>query len=81
MKKFLKDMFTGVDNQTYDQTRVLCFLSFIVYFIMAIVSYGFDGPWEAMEFASGIGTMTIAFGLNLYIKKSTEPQGSTKNVE
>lgn len=74
--KLFKDILTGADNQTYDNGRVLCFLSHIVYFVMATVSYIIDKPWAAMDFASGVAAMAVGFGVHLYMKKDTEPQGN-----
>jgi len=71
--KIFRDILTGADNTTYDQGRVLCLLSHIVYYVMAGVGYAIEKPWAPMDFASGIGTMVVAFGVHLYLKKDTEP--------
>lgn len=73
--KFFKDIMTGIDNETYDSARVLCFMSHIVYFIMAFFSYVIEKPWQPVDFASGVGAMAVGFGIHLYMKKDTEPQG------
>ena len=36
--KLLKDILTGIDKKTYDNGRVCCLLSYIVYFMMALGS-------------------------------------------
>jgi len=73
--KFFKDILTGADNQTYDNGRVLCLASHIVYFIMAFINYFIDKPWAPMDFASGVAAMAVGFGVHLYMKKDTEPRG------
>jgi hypothetical protein len=73
MKKLLKDSLTGKDNHTYDIGRISCFLSFLVYFILALASCAYGHPWSAMDFSAGCGTMAVGFGANLVIKRSTEP--------
>lgn len=77
----LKDILTGIDKETYDNGRVLCLLSYIIYFAMALGSILVDKPWSALDFAGGIGTMAVGFGVNLHLKRSTEPQGKPDNAE
>lgn len=72
--KLLKDILTGIDNETYDNGRVLCLMSYLVYFTMALGSVVMKAPWPAMDFAGGIGTIAVGFGINLHLKKSTEPE-------
>ena len=72
--KLLKDILTGIDNETYDNGRVLCLMSYLVYFTMALGSIVMNDPWPAMDFAGGIGTIAVGFGINLHLKKSTEPE-------
>lgn len=79
--KFFKDILTGIDNETYDNARVLCFMSHIVYFAMAFMSYVINKPWQAVDFASGIGAMAVGFGIHLYMKKDTEPQGKSDDAK
>lgn len=71
--KMLKDILTGIDNETYDNGRVVCLLSYLVYFAMGIASYIIQHPWAPMDFAAGCGTMAVGFGANFHLKKSTEP--------
>lgn len=77
--KFFRDILTGADNVTYDNARVLCFMSHIVYFVMAFTSYIINKPWQPVDFASGVGAMAVGFGIHLYMKKDTEPQGKSND--
>jgi hypothetical protein len=71
--KILRDILTGSDNVSYDCGRVLYFASHVAYFAMGFVSYLSDRPWGPMDFASGISTMAVAFGIHMYMKKDSEP--------
>lgn len=72
--KFVKDILTGIDKETYDNGRVLALLSFIVYFVLAFVDVLTDHTWSAVNFATGIATMAVGFGINLKLKSETEPK-------
>lgn len=73
IRKLLKDILTGIDNKSFDNGRVVCLLSFLVYYGIAISGIHSGHPWTAMDFASGIGAMAVGFGINLRLKRKTEP--------
>lgn len=75
--KFFRDILTGADNSSYDCGRVVCFISHISYIGMGFISFAMGHPWGAMDFASGVSAMAIGFGVHLYMKKDTEPNGNT----
>lgn len=72
--KFFRDIFTGFDRHTYDHSRVLCVLSFIIYYAMALGSLFTDDPWTPLDFSAGVATMAVGFGVNFHLKKDTEPK-------
>lgn len=74
--KLIKDILTGIDKETYDNGRVLCLLSFLVYYALALASVVSHNPWTPLDFAGGVGTMAVGFGVNLHLKKSTEPKAA-----
>lgn len=74
--KLLRDILTGADNESYDNGRVVCVLSFLVYFGLAISNTALGHVWSAMDFSSGASAMAIGFGLNLRLKQPTEPPGA-----
>ncbi len=78
IKKIIKDSLTGADNVSYDNGRVLCSVSFIAFFLLSGVSVHYGHFWSPIEFASGVATMAVGFGINLHLKKQTEP-GETEN--
>lgn len=73
-RKLWNDVLTGADNKSYDNGRVVCFISFIVYYILSFMSMYSAHPWSAIDFASGCTAMAIGFGMNLHLKKETEPK-------
>jgi hypothetical protein len=72
--KILQDILTGIDNKTYDNGRVICFLSYLVYFFMAVYSTLKCHPWNPTDFCAGAGAMAVGFGINLKLKSDTEPK-------
>jgi len=74
MRKLFRDIFTGIDNHTFDNGRVLCFASFFVFFTLAIINSVQGHSWGAMDFAGGDAAIAVGFGINLRLKRKTEPQ-------
>ncbi len=74
--KFIKDILTGIDNQTYDIGRAsfLCaLLSFLGLEIYAVVWK--NAPFDLQAFGIAFGTMIAALGAALNLKSKTEPSG------
>lgn len=78
--KIMSDILTGRDNETYDNGRFLALCSFAVYFMLAIGTLATGHPWQAMDFAGGVGTMAVGFGFNLRLKRSTEPRAKDEQT-
>jgi len=74
--KLFKDILTGVDNETFDNGRVLCFASHMVYFIMAFLSYATSKPWAAMDFAGCVAAIAVGFGIHLNLKDGGKGGGA-----
>jgi hypothetical protein len=74
MSKFLKDVMTGIDGESYDIGRVTCFFSFLVYFGLAIGGMIYNHTWDPLNFSTGAGAMAVGFGANLKLKSDTEPK-------
>lgn len=72
MNKFFKDMLTDHTNDTFDVVKVICLLSFITYIALAIASLATDHPFSGIDFAGGIGTMAVGFGINF--KLAAQPK-------
>lgn len=73
LKKFAVDCVTGRDNATFDHSRVLGIVSFVVYIGLAVYNTEAGTPWSPTEFSTGISVMAVAFGVNLRLKEPTEP--------
>lgn len=72
MKKILNDAMTDADNETFDNARVLCFLSFLIYFSMGIGSMFTGDPWGPMDFAGGVTAMAVGFGVNFHLNRAKD---------
>lgn len=70
--KLFKDILTSVDNETYDHGKFLGLISFIFYYLLAFASLMSGHAWPAMDFASGIGTMAVGFGVHLKLKSDVD---------
>jgi hypothetical protein len=68
----LRDMCTHSDNTTYDMGRILCLLSFIVFYCIAIGSLFTAAPWDAIQFSGGISAMAISFGIHQRLKRKNK---------
>ena len=71
--KVLKDIHTGIDNQTFDHGRIMASLSFIAYFGYAVANLVMSHPWTAVDFAGGVSALAVSFGIHLKLKQGTEP--------
>lgn len=71
-KKFITDILTDITGEKFDNGKVLCFLSFVVYFGLAFGNIFISKPWQAMDFAGGIGTMAVGFGVHLNLTKDKD---------
>jgi small-conductance mechanosensitive channel len=68
LRKLVTDVLTENDNKTYDHGKILGFTSFIFYYALAFASLWGAHPWQAMDFASGVGTMAVGFGVHFKLK-------------
>jgi hypothetical protein len=71
--KVVRDSLTGADNHSFDNGRIICAISFLIYFILAVGSMIKGHLWSSMDFAGGVSTMAVGFGINLKLKGQTEP--------
>lgn len=73
MSKFLRDLFTGRDNKTWDLGRVMWALGVLAYFSQTLYSIYKDMPIDHMNWATGFGAIMAAGGAMLLMKKGDEP--------
>lgn len=73
MSKFLRDLFTGKDNKTWDLGRVMWAKGVIVYFAMTFYSLYKAIPIDPLNWATGFGAILAAGGAAIMLKRNDEP--------
>ena len=74
LRKVIKDILTGIDNETFDHSRVVGLGSLIGYFVVGFVNMVYAQQiWGALDFASGIAAIAVAFGVQIKLTENTEP--------
>jgi hypothetical protein len=72
MKKFVKDIFTEIDNETYDITRVLATISVLTGLGLSIWSVIINhNIFNMVTFGSGIGLLFSGTAALFKFKKDT----------
>lgn len=81
MGKFFKDIFTGIDGETWDLGRVLLALGCML-MIAGGIDMMIDGQLDVVGFGAGFGGLLTGGGALLIMKRSTEPSvNTTKEVD
>lgn len=70
----LKQLFTGVDNQTLDLGRVLWAAGAITFMGTAVYAVWKGQPFAPQDYGIGLGAVLAAGGAALKLKKDTEPK-------
>lgn len=78
MKKLFNDIFTGIDNQTYDLGRILWAASVVVFLLMSIGHMILSHIFSYVECAGGISAILASGAGSLAIKSKTEPKKEDK---
>lgn len=75
MKKFLKDIFTGVDGVTYDTARVSLWFGIGCY-VWITVYNSLHGKMveDYLQWATGFSALVASVGLAIKLKQDTEPK-------
>ena len=74
IKKFLRDLFTGRDNKTWDLGRIMWAQGFVVYCAISVYSLYQGLAIDPMNWASGLGLILAGGGAALKLKQSSEPK-------
>ncbi len=75
MSGWIKNILTGVDNETHDVARVLAVIAFIVGLGLTIYSVAWKNQsFDLTQFGLGVGAMLAALGAALKLKEDTEPK-------
>jgi hypothetical protein len=71
--KFLKDILTGIDGESYDVGRVLWALSVLIGLGLSVYSTVFKVAFDLQQYGIGAGALLAAGGAGLWAKAKTEP--------
>lgn len=71
MKKFLSNLFTEPDNQTFCPIRLVAVIGVFQYFVLTTAHYVQHSIFMPQEFALGLGALVGGVGVALGIKKDT----------
>ena len=80
MTTLIKNLFTGVDNQTFDLGRLLWAKMALVYSGITIYHVYKTGVFDYQNWAIGAGAILAAGGGSLALKAATEPKSSNSTV-
>lgn len=72
-KVFLKNLFTGKDNETFDIGRVLWALSCLTFLGISILTTIQGQPFHPMEWGTGLSAVLAGGGISVAVKSHTEP--------
>jgi len=71
MKKFLKNIFTEPDNQTFCPIRLVAVIGVFEYFVLSTAHYIQHAVFMPQDFALGLGALIGGIGAALGFKKDT----------
>jgi hypothetical protein len=72
VKKFISDIFTEVDNVTWDLTKVLAAISIIAAIGLSVVAVAYKGQvFNMQEYGTGIAALFAGVGVALGMKKDS----------
>lgn len=72
MRKFLKQLFTEPDNQTFCPVRVLALVGALQYLGLSVANYVQHSSFDPQEWAIGFGALLGGVGVALGLKKDTK---------
>jgi hypothetical protein len=73
MTDFIKKLFTGADNATWDLGRLLWAKTSVVYCVISGYQVYHAGAFDPQQWAIGAGAILAAGGGSLALKSKTEP--------
>ncbi len=68
MNKFIRDLFTGKDNETYDIGRVCLFIGCMVFFYLCGLETYRGHDFKPIEFGTGFGLIIGSGALVIALK-------------
>lgn len=73
MRSFLRTLFTGADNESYDIARVMWAGAALALFFLETWAVFHGMAFSPMEFAGAFATISAGHGVALRLKSDTEP--------
>lgn len=74
MRKFIKDLFTGKDNETWNLARVGWATSLVVYLGLVVWDVAHNhNHFDMQSFGTGLGLVMVAGGASVGLQAKTEP--------
>lgn len=74
--KIFKDSITS--NEKFDNGRIICAMSFTIYYILAFYNTYLGHGWTAVEFASGCTAMAVGFGIKMHLTDKSNQKEDKK---
>lgn len=74
MKKFLKQILTEPDNETFCPIRIVAIAGISTHFGLTVANYVQHAAFDPQSFAIGVGALIAGTGAALGLKKDT-PKG------
>jgi hypothetical protein len=75
--KFVNDLLTGIDNQTFDIARVLWAVTVVTFLVLSCWNVvETKQPFDYQQFGIGAGLVLAGGGAGVALKGRTEPQGN-----
>lgn len=71
--KVVKDSLTGIDGESYDGWRILCFIGVLSFMGYAGWHLYANHAFSALEYGSGLGALLFGGGAGVAAKSRTEP--------
>jgi hypothetical protein len=71
VKKYLHDILTEANNETFCPIRIIAIIGVLQYFAMAWAHYVQHGIFDAQNYAIGFGALLGGVGVALGLKKDT----------
>ena len=71
--KFINDILTGIDGESYDVGRLLWVLAFVIGMGLEIYSVITGTKFDLQAYGVGVGALLLTGGAALGLKSGTEP--------
>lgn len=78
--KFLRDIFTGRDNTTYDIGRLLWFQALQAFIFMSAYHLYKGGAFDPIAWGAGLAGLLAAGGASLGLKAKVEPDADGDGI-